>query len=83
MTVEFTTSTTSSFFEAAFETIARHVRSARTRRTQRIALLALMDMDAGRLDDLGLDASDVMAALAAPPPAGRILAARRAQRAAR
>lgn len=69
-----------SFFEAAFEAIAPHVRSARSRRARRIGLLTLMDMDAGRLDDLGLNAQDVADALAARPPAPVLVAARRAIR---
>ncbi|MEO6394403.1 MAG: hypothetical protein ABIO40_00650 [Devosia sp.] len=53
-----------SFFSAAFGTIASQFRAANARRSRRIALLSLMDMDASRLDDLGLSVSDVMDALA-------------------
>jgi uncharacterized protein YjiS (DUF1127 family) len=74
--------TTASFFSAAFEAVATQVRTARAHRAQRIALLTLMDMDASRLDDLGLNAQDVIDALAAPPPAARVLDGRRARRAA-
>jgi hypothetical protein len=74
--------TTVSFFEKTFEAVAAHVRTARARRARRIALVTLMDMDASRLDDLGLNAQDVVEALSAPPPASRVLNARRAERAA-
>jgi hypothetical protein len=40
-----------------------------------------MDMDAARLDDLGLNAQDVIEALSAPPPAGPRLSEKRARRA--
>jgi hypothetical protein len=73
--------TTTSFLSAAFEAIATQVRTARGRRAQRIALLTLMDMDAGRLDDLGLNTQDVIDALAAPL-AANVLDRRRARRAA-
>jgi uncharacterized protein YjiS (DUF1127 family) len=53
------------FLSAAFEAVAGRVRSARVRRSQRLALMSLMDMDAHRLDDLGLNVRDVMDALAA------------------
>ena len=41
-----------SFVSAAFEAVAARAQSARRSRQRRIALLSLMDMDAGRLDDL-------------------------------
>ena len=60
-----TATRSASFLSTAFEAVAGRVRSARVRRSQRIALLTLMDMDASRLDDLGLNIRDVMDALAA------------------
>ena len=60
-----TATRTNSFISAAFEAVATRVHTARVRRSQRIALLSLMDMDASRLDDLGLNVGDVMDALAA------------------
>ncbi len=72
---------TQSFFAATFEAAASHVRTARARRAQRLALITLMDMDAARLDDLGLNAQDVIEALSAPPPAGPRLSEKRARRA--
>ena len=72
---------TASFFEEAFERIANFAREYRVRRAQRVALVSLMDMDASRLDDLGLNAQDVVEALSAPAPATRVLDARRAERA--
>lgn len=77
-----TRTTTASFLASAFEAIGGHVRVARARRAQRIALVTLMDMDASRLDDLGLNAQDVIDALSAPPPAVRVLESRRARNAA-
>lgn len=74
--------TTSSFFEQAFEKIATFAHEQSARRAQRIALATLMDMDAGRLDDLGLSTQDVVDALSAPPPASRVLTTRRSARAA-
>jgi uncharacterized protein YjiS (DUF1127 family) len=73
---------TASFFSTAFEAVITWVRDARVRRAQRIALVALMDMDAYRLDDLGLNVQDVVDALNAPPPANRVLDSRRTARAA-
>jgi hypothetical protein len=67
--------TSQSFFEAAFETIATIARKHRARRAQRIALVTLMDMDASRLDDLGLNVHDVVEALHAQPAATNVLAA--------
>ena len=72
---------TASFFEEAFERLSQFAREYRVRRAQRIALVSLMDMDASRLDDLGLNAQDVVEALSAPAPATRVLDARRAERA--
>ena len=51
------------------------------RRAQRNALATLMEMDAGRLDDLGIDTCDVIEALRTEPVATRQLDGRRAQRA--
>lgn len=64
-----------------FRTIARRFAAYRTRRAQEIALGTLLAMDAGRLDDLGINAQDVIDALQSPPPASRVLDARRAERA--
>jgi hypothetical protein len=79
MTVVRTTS--QSFFAAAFEAAAAQFRASRTRRAQRLALVALMDMDAAQLDDLGLNSQDVIEALSGPPPAGPRLSEKRAHRA--
>ena len=76
-----TATTTAAFFEEAFARFVKAVRTARTRRVQRIALATLLDMEASRLDDLGIDVQDVAEALAAREPAGRRLEARRAERA--
>ena len=46
-----------------------------------IALVTLMDMDAGRLDDLGLNVQDVVEALNAEPAETRVLETRRSARA--
>ena len=73
--------TSQSFFEAAFEKIATFAREYRVRRAQRIALVTLMDMDAGRLDDLGLNVQDVVEALNAQPVETKVLETRRETRA--
>jgi uncharacterized protein YjiS (DUF1127 family) len=73
--------TAASIISNAFDAIVREVRTARSRRAQRLALVALMDMDASQLDDLGLNLQDVAEALQSPP-AAPVLNARRAQRAA-
>jgi len=70
-----------SFFEAAFEKIVTVARQHRIRRAQRIALATLMDMDASRLDDLGLNIHDVVEALHAQRAETKILATRRKARA--
>jgi uncharacterized protein YjiS (DUF1127 family) len=59
-----TTATRSSdFFHAAFETLAGPVRSFHSRRSQRLSLESLLDMDPHRLRDLGLNDYDVRNAL--------------------
>ena len=75
------TTTTSSFFSAAFDDLAKRVRMARARRAQRIALITLMDMDASRLDDLGLSVGDIVDALQSPVPPAPVLEAHRARNA--
>jgi hypothetical protein len=74
--------TTQSFFESAFERIAGFAREYRVRRAQRIALVTLMDMDASRLDDLGLNVQDVVDALHTQPVQTKVLETRREARAA-
>jgi hypothetical protein len=75
--------TSQSFFETAFEKIATATREHRVRRAERIALTTLMDMDASRLDDLGLNVHDVVEALRAQPAGTKGFATRRHARAAR
>lgn len=56
-----------SFFEVAHAAIAAfagELNAARARRARRIALQSLLDMDAERLDDMGIDLVDVRSALA-------------------
>lgn len=55
--------------------------TARAEQRKRAALSKLLDFDAALLDDLGVDRSDVLAAIADPRQGGRSLAARRARRA--
>jgi hypothetical protein len=73
--------TSQSFFEAAFEKVSAFAREYRVRRAQRIALVTLMDMDASRLDDLGLNVQDVVEALNTQPAETKVLETRRAVRA--
>ena len=64
------------------DAIARWLKNAHAARARRIALSALMDLDRCRLDDLGIDRQDVLAALRDEGRAmGRQLAAARAKRA--
>jgi uncharacterized protein YjiS (DUF1127 family) len=74
-------STPHSFFEAAFAKLAQFNREQQVRRTQRLALLTLMEMDAGQLDDLGLNAQDVIDALHTKPVQTRGFGDRREARA--
>ena len=69
-----------SIVASLFRAFVDRVQSAARRRAQRIALGELMAMDAYRLDDLGINAQDVVNAIN-NPPAGPHLAARRAARA--
>jgi uncharacterized protein YjiS (DUF1127 family) len=70
-----------SFFEAAFERLSQFNRDYRAHRAQRMALATLMEMDASRLDDLGLNVQDVMEALHAKPAQTKLLGSRREARA--
>lgn len=69
------------FFEEAFERIAAFAREHRARRRQRIALAHLLELDAARLDDLGINVHDVTEAMSAPRTGVLLLEDRRAQRA--
>jgi uncharacterized protein YjiS (DUF1127 family) len=75
-----TMESTTSFASSAFGALARSFRIMRARRAQRLAVRALLDMDRGQLDDLGIDIEDVRDAFAAPE-AGQHLARRRRARA--
>lgn len=57
---------TTSFTSTAFGTLVRSFRVMRVRRAQRLAVRTLLEMDRGRLDDLGIDLQDVHDAFAAP-----------------
>lgn len=74
--------TTRSFFESAFEKVSAFAREHRVRRARRIALVTLMDMDAHRLDDLGIALEDVVEALNTQSGEPNVLETRRAARAA-
>lgn len=79
-TIEFTaTETGVNLASSLFRAFVDGVRAAARRRAQRIALAQLMAMDAHRLDDLGINAQDVIEGLN-NPPAGEHLEARRAAR---
>ena len=53
------------FLSATFEALAGRVRTVRHRRAQHLALRSLLELDAHRLDDIGLNVRDVMDAVAA------------------
>ncbi|MGV8853769.1 MAG: hypothetical protein ACOH2L_03920 [Devosia sp.] len=50
--------------------LARWIAKAKAARTRRTALSALLNLDAARLDDLGITRTDIMAALATRHYAG-------------
>lgn len=50
--------------------LRRQLSAARARRAQRLSLIALLQLDASRLDDLGITYQDVAAALQARSKAG-------------
>lgn len=52
---------------------ARWIAQAKTARTRRTALIALMELDQSRLEDLGISRRDIEAALASPHQSGRVL----------
>ena len=80
MTTTFAAETTASFVSRAVGAVGEAIRALHARRTQRLALAALVEMDAYRLDDLGITVGDVQDAMQAPQ-AGRHLEARRTVRA--
>jgi uncharacterized protein YjiS (DUF1127 family) len=53
---------------------------ARAERAQHQALTSLLDLDAHRLDDLGISRTDLFDAMRAEPHSTRLLAERRARR---
>jgi uncharacterized protein YjiS (DUF1127 family) len=60
---------------------ARQLRATYQRHAQRKAIAGLLDLEPGRLDDLGLSPDDVRAALAGGAPMGSHLHSSRAKRA--
>lgn len=74
-----TTQGTTSFTAMVFDAIAQALRAAAQRRARRIALAQLLSMSPERLDDLGINPQDILDAFQAPPPAGPLLEARRAE----
>jgi uncharacterized protein YjiS (DUF1127 family) len=81
MTATFATETNASFVSSAFIALIGAVRTLQARRTQKRAYAELLEMDPGRLDDLGITVSDVREALGAPLSASSSLEARRSARA--
>jgi len=67
-------------FSAVVRAMSVTLKARAARRAQRLALGELLHMDPARLADLGISADDVLEAMAAPPPAGPLLADRRASR---
>ena len=63
-----------------FAAFMRWIAKAQAARTRRVALSALLDLDHGRLNDLGISRDDVAAAIAAPQ-GGRMLNTARARNA--
>lgn len=80
MTTTFATETTAHFVARAVGAVVEGIRVLHARRAQRLALAALVEMDPGRLDDLGITVQDVQDAMQAPQ-VGRHLEARRNARA--
>jgi uncharacterized protein YjiS (DUF1127 family) len=62
----------------ALWTLGRRLQTLRARRAQRMEIASLLELDPGRLDDLGISAGDVHNALSAPLPPGPSLARSRA-----
>ena len=59
-TIALATTSTSAFFEQAFEALVVHLRTHRARRNQRLALRTLLELDPTRLADLGISPSDIL-----------------------
>ncbi|GLQ54268.1 hypothetical protein [Devosia nitrariae] len=76
-----TTFTTQSTVASVLNTVGSLIDGYRVRRAQRLALVALMEMDPSRLDDLGISIEDVRDAVTGTLPAGPRLEARRTARA--
>jgi uncharacterized protein YjiS (DUF1127 family) len=83
MTTIFATETTVSFPVRALQALVRGFRTLQARRARRLVLATMLEMDPGRLDDLGIDVQDIREALATPQPVGARLEARRTARALR
>lgn len=64
-----------------FVAFARWIAQTKAARTRRTALIALMELDQSRLDDLGISREDIDAALAAPHQSARVLHNARARNA--
>ena len=64
-----------------FAAFARWIAKARAARSRRAALKALLELDHGRLNDLGISRDDITAALASSGQAGPMLNAARARNA--
>jgi uncharacterized protein YjiS (DUF1127 family) len=69
-----------SVFAGCLHALLRGARAIRKRRAECIALATLLDMDRHQLDDLGLNAGDILDAMKAPRLAHGLLADRRARR---
>jgi uncharacterized protein YjiS (DUF1127 family) len=62
----------------ALTSIGRRMQTLRARHADRMEIASLLELDQGRLDDLGITADDVRNALSAPVPPGPSLALSRA-----
>lgn len=73
--------TTSSSLLGAFRALVRRIHAWRDHRAQRLAIAELLVMDPARLDDMGITADDIRRALDSGRSVGRVLNARRDERA--
>jgi len=79
MTTIFVTEPATPFVSNVLAALVRVLRTRRIRRAQRLALVTLLEMDASRLDDLGISIEDVREALSTRQPPVDLAARRNAR----